>query len=193
MPRNIEIKARLRELGAVLERVCALGDGPPRLLRQTDTFFAGAQGRLKLRDFGDGTGELIHYRRPDSTGPKASDYAIVPTAEPAALLAVLSRAFPVAGVVEKKRALVMSGRTRIHLDEVAGLGWFLELEVVMGEGEPAASGEAEARSLLDRLGIGPQDLVAEAYLDLLTARRSMGPAADSGCDSGCDSSRDSGG
>lgn len=175
MPRNIEVKARLRDQGAVLERALALSDGPPRVIDQTDTFFAAGEGRLKLRDFGDSTGELIHYRRPDRTGPKASDYVIAPTNDPAALLVVLGRILPAVAVVRKRRTLLMAGRTRIHLDEVDGLGWFLELEVVMDADEPAAAGEAEALELLERLGVAPQDQVACAYVDLLAAGRGLSP------------------
>jgi hypothetical protein len=45
------------------------GKGPIELI-QDDTFFHCAAGRLKLRTFADGQGELIFYRRADEHGPK---------------------------------------------------------------------------------------------------------------------------
>lgn len=61
----------------------------------------------------------------------------------------------------------MIGRTRVHLDDVKGLGHFLELEVVLNEGEPAEAGIEEAHALMAQLGIAPAQLIEEAYVDLL--------------------------
>lgn len=58
----------------------------------------------------------------------------------------------------------------MHLDEVQGLGDWLELEVVLREGEPEASGVQEAQALMAQLGISPDDCVEGAYVDLLAHR-----------------------
>ena len=73
------------------------------------------------------------------------------------------------GRVRKQRTVVMVGRTRVHLDEVEGLGTFLELEVVLRSDEPACDGIDEAEALMTRLGVQPQWLVEGAYLDLLAS------------------------
>jgi len=170
MARNIEIKARIESIEALLPRAQAVARGTPELIVQDDTFFACAHGRLKLRDFGDGRGELIQYRRADTQGPKTSTYVRSPTTSPATLRDALARALGVLGRVRKQRWLLLAGRTRIHLDRVEGLGDFLELEVVLGDSEPEADGQAEANALLARLGIDTSQLEAGAYLDLLAAR-----------------------
>ena len=59
------------------------------------------------------------------------------------------------------------GRTRVHLDAVEGLGTFLELEVVLQEGEAVDAGVREARRLMRRLKIAEPALVPEAYVDLI--------------------------
>lgn len=167
MPANIEIKARVSDPEALLVTAKNLCGTEPEIIRQTDTFFQVAAGRLKVREFADGTGELIFYQRPDAEGPKTSDYAISHTTDGAALRQLLTSALPVRGVVRKTRHLLLSGRTRIHLDKVQGLGSFMELEVVLEEGEDPASGEPEAAELMRKLGITPADLVRGAYIDLL--------------------------
>jgi predicted adenylyl cyclase CyaB len=173
MPRNIEIKARIASVEALLPRARALADGPAQTLLQDDTFFAvpaGRPGRLKLRAFADGTAELIHYQRPDTGQAKASDYVRVPVADPAALREALTRGLGVLGRVRKQRLLLLAGPTRIHLDRVEGLGDFMELEVVMREGQPDAQGMALAEALMRELGLADAPRIAGAYLDLLAAQ-----------------------
>lgn len=169
MPANVEIKARIDSVDTLLPRATALADADehPQLIHQDDTFFKVPNGRLKLRVFSDGAGELIHYRRADAEGPKVSDYVITPAAEPDSLREALERACGVLGRVVKHRVLVLAGQTRIHLDHVEGLGDFLELEVVLREGQGEAEGTEIARGLLDALGVPSSALISGAYLDLL--------------------------
>ena len=167
MPRNIEIKARIDSVEALLPTALTLADGPAELIVQDDTFFAVPIGRLKLREFADGSAELIHYHRPDTQAAKASDYVRVPVADAGALRQALTRACGQAGRVLKRRLLLRVGRTRIHLDRVQGLGDFIELEVVLGESEPDEYGQPVAEHLLHALGLADAPRVPGAYLDLL--------------------------
>ena len=120
MPANIEIKARVSDPAVLLETARKLADSAPETILQTDTFFRVAEGRLKVREFADGTGELIFYRRPDAEGPKTSDFAIAGAADGRALCQVLSAALTVRGVVKKTRLLFMAGRTRMYEKIVKG-------------------------------------------------------------------------
>jgi predicted adenylyl cyclase CyaB len=170
MPRNIEIKARIQSVEALAPRAASLAGAGPTLIEQDDTFFQCGSGRLKLRTFPDGSGELIFYRRADQRGPKESFYVRSATSLPDALRELLSLANGQTGRVRKRRMLYMVGRTRIHLDRVEGLGDFVELEVVLAEGEEPERGLAEARALMAALGIEPSQLVEAAYVDLLAQR-----------------------
>jgi predicted adenylyl cyclase CyaB len=168
MPRNVEIKARIDSVDALLAHAQPLADGPPERIEQDDTFFHCAHGRLKLRDFGNGRGELIHYERPDTDGPKVSDYVRTPTSDPAALRDALTRAHGQLGRVRKTRLLLLAGQTRIHLDRVQGLGDFMELEVVLRDEQTLDQGQAIAEGLMQQLGIDASQRLACAYLDLLS-------------------------
>jgi adenylate cyclase class IV len=170
MPSNVEIKARISSVDALLPVAVALGDGDhPQLIHQDDTFFNVPHGRLKLREFSNGLGELIHYQRPDDEGPKRSDYLIVPAPDPEGLRRLLGRGLGLLGRVRKERILVLVGSTRIHLDKVEGLGEFLEIEVVLQPGQTEHEGTDQARVLMTRLGVPASALVRGAYLDLLRA------------------------
>ncbi|XP_071590442.1 uncharacterized protein [Heliangelus exortis] len=170
MRRNVEVKARVRCREEVRKAAERMGTGPGQVLEQQDTFFRVPKGRLKLRRTPDGRGELISYERPDAPGPKLSRFNITPTADPDGLEVVLEQALGVLGRVRKQRLLLLLGQTRLHLDSVEGLGDFLELEVVLGEGQSPEEGERLAQGLLRDLGVGEQDLISGAYLDLLLAR-----------------------
>jgi predicted adenylyl cyclase CyaB len=170
MARNIEVKARIASVAALLKPVAALADEGPTEIAQDDTFFRCSSGRLKLRAFSGTRGELIFYRRSDERGPKESYYLRTPTADPESLREVLTLAYGEAGRVRKRRTLFKVGRTRIHLDVVENLGDFLELEVVLREGERAEAGIREAEDLMARLGVKPSQLIDRAYVDLLAAR-----------------------
>ncbi len=180
MPRNIEIKARVADLPALALRVAALATQGPTLIAQDDSFFHCATGRLKLREFSAFDGELIFYQRANSTGPKTSFYVRSPTASPATLREALILSNGLLGRVVKQRTLYLVGRTRVHLDEVAGLGTFMELEVVLRDDENAEAGVAEAQAMMTQLGIAAPDLLQGAYLDLLTAEETRSEEAGAG-------------
>ena len=165
--RNVEIKARVADPLALRKRIAALPTEGAHVLEQIDTFFNTPHGRLKLREFGNGCAELIYYERPDQTQAKLCTYERVSCSSPAALRHALSAALGARGVVRKRREVFVVGATRIHLDDVEGLGTFLELEVVLTEGQSIASGTAIATELLRALGIGQSSLVSGAYIDLM--------------------------
>ncbi|WP_439843834.1 class IV adenylate cyclase [Aeromonas dhakensis] len=167
MPRNIEIKASIERIDDLLPKALAIADQDPVEIEQDDTFFRCDAGRLKLRTLSPSAGELIFYRRADQQGPKESFYQLTPTHEPDRLRETLSLAWGQIGRVQKKRTLLLAGRTRIHLDRVQGLGHFLELEVVLEEDEPREAGMQEANDIMAQLGVEPSRLIEGAYLDLL--------------------------
>ena len=171
MARNIEIKARVGDMAALIARTAAIADSGPVGIPQDDTFFRCDAGRLKLRVFEDGHGELIFYRRPDADGPKVSFYVLSPTASPDTLREALTLANGQEGRVVKHRTLFLVGRTRVHLDRVQGLGDFMELEVVLADDETPEAGVREAHELMARLRVPAEALVTGAYHDLLRARR----------------------
>lgn len=166
MPTNVEIKARASDPVALAARARILGETPPETLHQRDTFFACRHGRLKLRELASGGGELIWYERRDVAGSRRSDYRVVPIADPAALRDLLGLAQGVTQVVEKTRTLWIVGQTRIHLDEVVGLGSFVELEVVLEDGQAESDGHRIAAELMASLGITATDLLGRAYAEM---------------------------
>lgn len=167
MARNVEIKARADDLTAIRSKAVSLASDAGEVLEQRDTYLAVPKGRLKVRAFRDGSGELISYERSNEPRPRESVYTRFPCENAQALLQALSRVLPTLGTVVKRREVFLVGRTRIHLDQVDGLGTFVELEVVLSGDDAAEDGAREAHELLGALGVSRAALVAEGYLELL--------------------------
>jgi predicted adenylyl cyclase CyaB len=167
MPSNIEIKAYARNFDEIRRRAEGLSDTPVEVVPQEDIFFNTPHGRLKLRILSPEKGQLIYYTRPDQGGPKRSDYHIFQTSDPEDLKHILALAYGIRGIVKKTRYLYLVGQTRVHLDDVEGLGQFMELEVVMRDGQSDTEGQAIAEGLMESLGVEWNDLLEGAYMDLL--------------------------
>lgn len=168
MARNIELKARLRDYTAaegVCEKLEANHSGD---IRQRDTYFNVADGRLKLRESDPGDDYLVHYRRADVAEARGCDYtiAIVPRdAKP-----VLVDALGVLVVVDKTRALHLWHNVRIHLDRVDSLGEFIEFEAVLSDEHTDADGFTRLAHLREAFDIRDEDIVPVSYLDLTLER-----------------------
>ncbi len=169
MTSNIEVKVRASNFAHQMSLAEGISDAPLQILHQEDTFFNAPHGRLKLRILDNGVGELIFYSRPDNDDIKESKYLRAKTPDPALLKAVLASALGIKGSVRKKRHLLMKGQTRIHFDEVEGLGEFIELEYVLKEAEDRKQAEATVRELMGRLRISAVEIIADAYVDLESA------------------------
>lgn len=178
---NVELKARDGDPEATAARCRALGAEDHGVLEQRDTYFAGRHGRLKLReqarrpapggirgDAPEAGAELIAYRRADATEPEESAYSRTPVADPAGLAEALDAALGTTVVVTKRRHVFLWEHVRIHLDEVEGLGRFVELEALVGpESGDVATALGRVASLRAELAIADGALVAEGYSDLL--------------------------
>ena len=168
MPSNIEIKDKIGDLNRLRRAAMQIATGKCQTLHQEDVFFRSQMGRLKLRIFPEGSGELIFYERPDTSGSKQSNYQIHGTSKPLELRRLLAAALGETITVKKKREVYMEGQTRIHIDEVDELGTFMELEVVLSPGQDSEEGRDIASDLMEKLGINESDLVPCSYADLLS-------------------------
>lgn len=173
--RNLELKVACDHAAFAHTRAVADGLARVTLLHQRDTYFAVPRGRLKLREIRHADGrasvELIGYDRPDDAGARWSTYhrATIAPEETPALLAALTSTLGLRVVVDKTREVAVVGRTRIHLDDVAGLGRFVELETVVGDDAGDGGAGAELADVAARLGIATLPPIAGSYSDLLDA------------------------
>lgn len=168
--RNVELKAVDPQPGRTLGRALGLGASDQGFLHQRDTYFAVARGRLKLREEAPGEAHLIAYVRPDDDpAVRVSEYRIAPVTEPAAMRDALAAGLGVRIVVDKRRRLLLWEDVRIHLDEVDGLGCFVELEAVAPAESDLDRERGRVARLRDVLDIPDEHLRNGSYADALAA------------------------
>jgi predicted adenylyl cyclase CyaB len=165
--RNIEIKARY-PCDAKARHVCEeIGAACLGTVRQVDTYFRVQKGRLKLREEDPGTVKLIAYVRPDQEEPKCSEFVLIAVDSPTTVKELFSAVLGVETVVQKTRTIYILGSARIHVDEVDGVGRFLEIEVPCGSDDAATqTATLRAHELMEAFGITPMDLVPGSYREL---------------------------
>ena len=164
---NIEIKTPLRDRPSTEKRLEAMGARRMWIREQRDTFYEVPRGWLKLRETDETRPELISYERPtDYSGPRESNYDVVPVADAETWKRLLGRVLPLDKVVEKLRTLWVYEHTRIHLDEVTDLGDFLELETIVMDID-SDEAHAESERVIYALALDPDEFISVPYRDLL--------------------------
>lgn len=102
----------------------------------------------------------------DLAKSRYSEYHLAPVGDPEVLRTLLDAALGTLVTVIKTRRLLLYGATRIHLDQVEGLGRFIELEtVILDQTEQEARAEHEI--VKKALGLKRRETVATGYSDLL--------------------------
>lgn len=177
--RNLEVKARVRDLDDLRRRATRLATRPPAREHQVDEYFevdARGQRRVKRRTSSRFGVQLIAYRRPEEGEVRVSDYQLYPEGHPgyAELAARLGQ--PVL-TVTKDREVLWFENVRLHLDHVEGLGEFFELEAVVDDQHDEATCQARIAHLMEALGPALGERLTASYSDLLAAR---GAASDAG-------------
>jgi predicted adenylyl cyclase CyaB len=102
---------------------------------------------------------------------RPSSYRIVAIEDGASLRAALRESLGERGVVVKRRHLFLWRDVRIHLDDVEGLGSFLELEAVAPADSDLTHEYQLVAELRDAFGIADELLCAHGYADQLLSGR----------------------
>lgn len=165
---NIEIKAHCSQPEESEKYLLQVGARFAGLDTQEDVYFQVPEGRLKLRR-GPIENNLIFYRRNNQEGPKTSEFILHPVQDSSSLQLILSQALGVKVIVKKNRKIFFLDHTKFHIDEVPGLGHFIEIEVsnLHHPDLEETQMQHDCREFMHALGIKEEDLVAVSYSDML--------------------------
>lgn len=164
---NVEIKARSADPEDIRRFLTANNAEFKGLDEQSDTYFNVANGRLKLRE-GKIENNLIYYERNNQQGPKKSHFKLVRVEDATGLKEALTESLGVKVVVKKKREIYYIGNVKFHIDEVPGLGSFVEIEAgnILAD---LSDDELQQQCdfYMQQFKIRPEDLIEVSYSDLL--------------------------
>lgn len=165
--RNVELKAKNFDPGRSLGVCRALGAVDRGVISQRDTYFNVSNGGLKLREESPGSPHLIQFQRASEAQQRLSSYRIVAIEDGASLRAALRESLGERAVVAKRRHLFLWHDVRIHLDDVEGLGSFLEFEAVAPADSDLTHEYELVAELRDAFNITDESLCAHGYADQL--------------------------
>ncbi len=169
---NFEFKARLRDAShvrAILKGQHARFLGTDH---QVDTYFRVPSGRLKIRE-GRIENSLIFYRRTNSQHARRSAVEMMLLPRRNSVRAILSSALGILVVVDKRREIYFVGNVKIHLDQVRGLGAFLEVEAMTRSGD-IRKVRAQAAKFQKLFAVPSSDIVPLSYSDLILKKYKRG-------------------
>ncbi len=168
---NIEIKAICEDPDRVHDLLKSENADFLGIDHQIDTYYKVANGRLKLRE-GLIENALIHYNRPNQSGPKKSEVLLYQYKPDPMLKAILETANGILTIVDKKRSIYFIENVKFHVDEVEGLGNYIEIEAIDKDGTIGEKKlQEQCQYYLDFLKIEPSDLVDRSYSDLLIEKQ----------------------
>ncbi len=164
---NVEIKAKCQDQERIRRILLAEGAEFRGLDHQIDTYFLVQNGRLKLRE-GNIENTLIFYERDDQEGPKQSNVHLYHLQPGASLKEVLIHALGIKVIVDKQREIYFVGNVKFHIDVVAGLGQFVEIEAIDKDGTIGREKLlGQCQRYMSLFNICPEDLITCSYSDLL--------------------------
>lgn len=164
---NIEIKARCSNPENIEQILLDENANFKGLDHQIDTYFNVPKGRLKLRE-GNIENSLIFYERENISGPKKSQVQLYKTKPESGLKKVLYHSLGINIIVDKKRKIFFIENIKFHIDEVKGLGSFVEIEAIDKHGTIGQTKlEAQCDRYIKKFAINNNDLISVSYSDLL--------------------------
>ena len=164
---NIEIKARTNNSRIIRQWLLDNNADFKGIDEQTDTYFNVPNGRLKLRE-GNIENNLIYYERENQAGPKQSDFNLLSVENPGALKELLTAALGVKVIVEKKREIYYIDNVKFHIDQIEGLGDFVEIEASNKTKDiPAEKLREQCGYFMKAFELREVDLLSNSYSDMM--------------------------
>ena len=177
---EVEIKLKIRDRQALAAKLTELGFRPGRLLRETDVYFRAAHHDFVKRDEALRVRETEDLETGEKTaqlnfkGPKLDDASMTrkemetSVGDGETARAILEQiGFTSVIPVEKVRHYFHRGRLTACVDQVTGLGDFLELEILTESEEGWSAALTEIEKVLRHAGYSMEDTTQASYLSQL--------------------------
>lgn len=166
----MEVEQKFRaDLGRVREELLRLGASPVEAKEEVDIYFqhpcrdfAKTDEALRVRRSGGDVEVTYKGPRMRSSAKARLELTVSADGDVEAVLEALG--FRKVAVIKKRREYYSYGSLTISLDDVEGLGQFVEIEAVASSEASLKEAEAEVSALAERLGLAER--VDATYLEL---------------------------
>ena len=173
MEANIfEIKCRINDPAKKHKQLLGLGASFKGVDHQIDTYFKVDIGRLKLRE-GNIENTLIRYHRTEVESIKQSQviFQALPAETVFGIKSVLKDSNGIWKVVDKQRGIYFIDNIKFHIDQVEGLGDFMEIEAIDTDGSRNSSElEKQCSSYVQLLQLDSSRFIGKSYSDLIPSK-----------------------
>lgn len=133
---------------------------------QTDTFYEVDAGKLKHRQ-GNIENVLMHYNRQQCGSAKKTEVLLYLKNPSAATIDQICSGKQVLAQVKKLRKIFFIENVKFHIDQLDGLGHFIEIEAIDLEGALGIEILQQQCSFYkELLQIADEDLINDSYIDI---------------------------
>ena len=187
--RNLEAKFRISGYDTGWRAINRVAGLPREELRQADRYYQPPPKRAILRQVrfikpvSDFYYEQIYYQRSKRGNLQISEYNRSRIESPVSLSALKghpvgllssystsSTVFTPELIIAKHREVFLVDKTRIHLDFVKRLGCFIEILRPLRDEEDLGNAQSDFWILTKKIGLSPDNIIDESYIDLLMQR-----------------------
>jgi len=164
--KNIESKFKVNDFSEIKKNLRKNKIKTAKKLNQVDTYFIVKKGHLKIREINKKSFELIFYQRPNKKIAKTSNYEVIGLNKNQSkeIKRILKISLVIKNIIKKTRFLYLYKNTRIHLDNVSGLGKFIELETVLKKINNQKA-KIEHKKLIKILNLNKEEKIRKSYCD----------------------------
>jgi adenylate cyclase class 2 len=171
---EVKVRADHSKLLPTLEKIGSIKVG---VEHQSDTYlaaphrnFAKTDEALRIRSVDDNS--VLTYKGPKLDGiSKTREELETPVDEVIIIKILNTLGFSKAEVVRKRREIFKAGEIIICLDEVEGLGEFLELEIAVENEKELEASRAKLFELLKQFGFEEKDSIRTSYLEMVLEKK----------------------
>jgi len=163
---NVELKAKCKNPEEI--KIILLNKGAKYIGtdHQIDTYYEVPNGKLKIRR-GNIENALVFYERIEN--PDKRESSIILELNPSQNLEkILELSLGKKNVVNKIRQIYFIGNVKFHIDQIQGIGDFVEIEAISANGKiPKRKLEEQFEYYKKLLNIRKKDLINKSYCEMV--------------------------
>jgi adenylate cyclase class 2 len=163
---NVEIKTRVPSIDKIRDILLTHNAKSFGVDHQIDTYFEVPKGRLKVRQ-GNVENSLIYYERSDKAEARESDILLEKLDKSSNIKSILNKVLEPKIVIDKKREIFFIDNVKFHIDDVEGLGRFIEIEAISENSQYSKDYlEEQVKKYSEILKLKKKDILNLSYSDL---------------------------